>query len=135
MLAVSVVLLMQKIIYHIFGLFPSKRFKDAKKDHKYAIIIPARNESKVIEQLLVSIKNQSYNKDLLKTFVVVEQETDPTCEICKKYENTEVFVRQHLENKGKGYALDEVIKHIFASGEKYEAFLFLMLIMFWIKIS
>lgn len=122
LLAISCVLLLQKIIYHIFGLFPSKRFKEAKKDHKYAIIIPARNESKVIEQLLISIKNQNYNKDLLKTFVVVEQETDPTCEICKNYENTEVFVRKHLENKGKGYALDEVIKHIFASGEKYEAF-------------
>ena len=48
LLAVFGVLLIQKIIYHIFGLFPSKRFPDAKKDHKYAIIIPARNESKVI---------------------------------------------------------------------------------------
>lgn len=122
LLAVCGVLLIQKIIYHIFGLFPSKRFPNAKKDHKYAIIIPARNESKVIAGLLDSIKNQNYNKDLLKTFVVVEQESDPTCEICKNYENVEVFVRKHLENKGKGYALDEVIKHIFASNEKYEAF-------------
>lgn len=124
LLAISFVLLLQKIIYHIVGLFPSKKFPDAKKDYKYAIIIPARNESKVIEQLLISIKNQTYNKDLLHTYVVVEQDTDPTCEICKKYENTSVFVRQHLENKGKGYALDEVLKHILASnvGGGYDAY-------------
>lgn len=122
LLAISFVLLLQKIVYHIFGLFPSKRFPDAKQDHKYAILIPARNESKVIEQLLLSIKKQNYNKDMLKTYVIVESKDDPTCEICKKYENTEVFVREHLERKGKGYALDEVIQHIFKSGEKYEAF-------------
>lgn len=122
LLAISFVLLLQKIIYHIFGLFPAKKFPDAKEDHKFAILIPARNESKVIEDLLISIKNQKYNKDLLKTYVIVESEEDPTCEICKKYENTEVFVRKHLENKGKGFALDEAIQHIFEKKEKYDAF-------------
>ena len=122
MLGVSILLLLQKIIYHIFGLFPSKRFPDAKKNYKYAILIPARNESAVIEELLNSIKNQTYDKDLLKTYVIVESLDDPTCEICKNYENTEVFVRQHLENKGKGYALDEAVKHIFSKKEKYDAF-------------
>lgn len=122
LLAISFVLLLQKIIYHIFGLFPSKRFPDAKKDHKYAILIPARNESAVIEGLLKSIKNQTYDKNMMKAYVIVESLDDPTCEIVKKYENTEIFVREHLENKGKGYALDECVKHIFASGEKYEAF-------------
>lgn len=121
-LGISVLLLLQKIVYHIFGLIPSKKFPDAKKNHKYAIIIPARNESKVIEGLLNSIKEQDYDHSLLDTYLVVESEDDPTCEIAKKYENTHVFVRQHLELKGKGHALDEVVQNIFASGEKYEAF-------------
>ncbi len=121
-MAVSVVLLMQKIIYHIIGLFPSKRCPPAKKNHKYAILIPARNESRVIEQLLISIKEQDYDQNLLETYIIVESSSDPTCEIAKKYANTHVFVRQHLELKGKGHALDEVIQHIFASGKKYEAF-------------
>ncbi len=122
LLGISVILLMQKIIYHIVGLFPSKHFKDAKKDHKYAILIPARNESKVIEQLLISIQEQNYNHDLIDTYVIVESENDPTCEIAKKYPNTNVFIRKHLELKGKGYALNEVIEHIFKSDKKYEAF-------------
>lgn len=122
MLGISVLLLLKKIIHHIIGLFPSKKFPDAKKDHKYAILIPARNESKVIEDLLISIKNQSYNSDLLETYIVVESKDDPTCEIAKKYKNTNIFVRQHLELKGKGQALNEVIVDILNSGKKYEAY-------------
>ena len=77
LLAISFVLLLQKIIYHIVGLFPAKKFKDAKKNHKFAILIPARNESKVIEQLLISIEEQNYDHDLIKTYVIVESEDDP----------------------------------------------------------
>ncbi len=121
-MAVSVLLLLQKIIYHIIGLFPSKRCPPAKKNHKYAILVPARNESRVIEQLLKSIEAQDYDHSLIDTYIIVESTTDPTCQIAKKYANTSVFVRQHLELKGKGYALNEVIQHIFQSDKKYEAF-------------
>lgn len=123
LLGISLVLLIKKIVYHIFGLFPAKKFPDAKQDHKFAILIPARNESAVIEQLLQSIAGQNYNKELIETYVIVESKDDPTCKICEKYERVNVFVREHLENKGKGYALDEVLKHIFSTNKKYEAFL------------
>lgn len=119
---VTFLLLLQKIIYHFVGLFPSKKFKEAKKDHKYAILIPARNESRVIEQLLISIRDQNYNKYLLETYVIVESQNDPTCKIAEKYKNTEIFVRQHLELKGKGQALNEVVQHIFKLGKEYDAF-------------
>lgn len=112
LMAISFLLLLQKIFNHFLALFRSKRMPEAKADHSYAILIPARNESKVIEQLLISIKNQNYNLNLLRAYVIVESESDPTCEICKKYDFAEVFVRKHLENKGKGYALDEAVKHI-----------------------
>lgn len=105
------------------GLMDSKKFPEAKADHNYALLIPARNESKVIEQLLISIKNQNYNKNLIHAYVIVESENDPTCDICKKYDFAEVFVRKHLENKGKGYALDEVLKHILETKKGvYDAF-------------
>lgn len=120
-LGFSVLLLVNKIIYHIVGLFPSKKLPDANKEHKFAILIPARNESKVIEGLLNSIKNQTYNQDLLETYVIVEKSDDPTCQIAKNYNNTNVFVREHLELKGKGYALDECIQKIFKENKEYDA--------------
>ena len=70
MLGVSFLLLLRKVIHHIIGLFPSKRLPDAKRNYKYAILIPARNESRVIEDLLKSIQKQEYNQDLLETFVI-----------------------------------------------------------------
>ena len=120
-LGFSVLLLVNKIIYHIVGLFPSKKLPDASKEHRFAILIPARNESKVIDGLLNSIKNQTYNQDLLETYVIVEKPDDPTCQIAKNYKNTNVFVREHLELKGKGYALDECIQKIFKENKEYDA--------------
>lgn len=126
LLGLSVLLLIPKIVFHFMGMGKAKKFPKAQKDHRYAILIAARNESKVIGQLLDCIKNQDYNQDLLHTFVIVESLDDPTCEICKKYKNVEVFLRQHLERKGKGYALDECFSKILAENtkedEKYEAF-------------
>lgn len=122
MLGVSFLLLLRKVIHHIIGLFPSKRLPDAKRNYKYAILIPARNESRVIEDLLKSIQKQEYDQDLLETFVIVENKDDPTCEIAKKYKNTNIFVREHMELKGKGQALNEVISHILKSGENFDAY-------------
>lgn len=126
LLALSVVLLMPKIVFHIMGMGKSKVFPKAKKNHRYAILIAARNESKVIGQLLENIKNQDYDQNLLDTYVIVESKDDPTCEICKKFDRVHVFVREHLERKGKGYALDECFTKILAGNtnedEKYEAF-------------
>ncbi len=76
---------------------------------KYAIIIPARNESKVIEKLLKSIKFQ--NKDMSNVYVIVEDNHDLTCEITRRY-GSNIYVRQKPIRPRKGYALDECIKDI-----------------------
>ncbi len=102
---------------------PAKKFPAAKQEHKFAIIIPARNESKVIHQILDSIKAQTYNHDLIDTFLIVEREDDPTCQIAKNYERTHVFVRKHLERKGKGHAMDELFQELLQDeNNKFEAY-------------
>ena len=111
-----------KIVLHLLGCGKAKQFANAKKEHKFAVLIPARNESKVIGQLLDSIKKQNYSQKKLDIYVIVESLQDPTCEICKNFKNVEVFVRQHLERKGKGFALDECFAKIFKSQKHYDAF-------------
>ena len=80
-------------------------------DPRVAVLIPARDESAVIEGLLGSLAEQTYVVRPQDVYVIVESETDPTVEICKKYGCT-VFVRRKLELQRKGYALDEVVKEI-----------------------
>ena len=93
-----------------------------KKKYKYAVLIPARNEDKVISNLLDSLKNQSYPKELFDVYVIVESKLDPTVKITKKY-GYNVFIRKNLINKRtKGHALNEVYQDIKEKGLEYDAF-------------
>ena len=92
---------------------------------RFAVIIPARNESRVIEGNLRALHEADYPAELFDTYVIVERMDDPTVEICKNYPRTHIFLRQNLDHQGKGYALDECIKSIFAGDIAYDAFLFL----------
>ena len=119
---ICIFLLLFKIFLHLTAMLPGKKFPPAKKDHKFAVLIPARNESKVIAQILTSLKNQTYNMELVDTYVIVESEDDPTVQIVKDFERTHIIVRKHLELKGKGYALDEAMQEILPKNLGYEAY-------------
>ena len=84
------------------------------------ILIPARDESNVIENLLISIKNQTYNISFKNVYVIIEDKKDKTYNICKKYD-ANVFIRKKTKLKRKGYALQEVIENITKS-KNYDAY-------------
>lgn len=92
---------------------------------RFAIIIPARNESAVIGENLRAIRDAHYPEGLYRTYVIVERMDDPTVEICREYPNTAVYLRKNYDRPGKGPALDECLKHIFTTGEVYDAVLLL----------
>ena len=73
-----------RIFYFILGLFFTRKFKKAKKNHKYGIVIAARNEETVIGNLIDSINKQDYPKELLTIFVVADNCTDNTAKIARK---------------------------------------------------
>lgn len=122
MLGISLIFLLYKIFYHIFGLLPARTFKPTKNKYKYAIIVPARNESVVIRSLLKSIQRQSYDSELIDTYVIVESMDDPTVKICREFKNTFVFVRPNLDVKCKGAALDQCFKYILSEKKEYDAY-------------
>lgn len=95
--------------------------KESISNPKFAVLIPARDESKVIEGLIKSIKDQTFNINMNDVYVIVEDINDYTCDIVKKYGATTI-VRKNLELRRKGYALDEAVKFILDSGKKYDAY-------------
>lgn len=113
--------------YQIFYVFvvltrkPPKRV--AKENHRYAVMISARNESAVIADLIRSIKVQNYPQELIDIFVIADNCTDNTAEIAKKAGAT-VYKRFNDKEVGKGYALDYGYSCISEQhGDKgYEAF-------------
>ena len=104
-------LVMYKTAYFIIGLFFTRKFTPAKKLHKYGIVISARNEEKVIGNLLDSINKQDYPRELLTVFVVADNCTDKTAKIAKKH-GAIVYERFDNEHKTKGYALEYLFDRI-----------------------
>lgn len=100
-----------KIIYIFIGLFFTRKFKPAKKNHKYAIMIAARNEKNVIGNLLDSINKQDYPKELLTIFVVADNCTDNTAEIARS-KGAICYERFDNGHKTKGFALQYLCEKI-----------------------
>lgn len=105
------VIVIHKAFYFFIGMFWTRKFKPAKKKHKYAILIAARNEKYVIGNLLDSINKQDYPKELLKVFVVADNCDDNTAEIARKY-GAVCYERFDNEHRTKGFALEYLLDKI-----------------------
>ncbi len=99
------------MIYSIIGLFFTRKFKPAQNLHKYAILIPARNESAVIANLISSIKKQDYPQELITIFVVADNCTDNTAEIARN-NGAICYERQNPNERTKGFALRFLFENI-----------------------
>ena len=105
------IIVIHKAFYFVIGMFFTRKFKPAKKNHKYAICIAARNEKYVIGNLLDSISKQDYPKELLTVFVVADNCTDDTAEIAKS-KGAICYSRNDSEHRTKGYALEYLFDRI-----------------------
>lgn len=102
--------------------FSKEKIKDkiTNKDHRFMAIIAARNEEKVIGNLIKSLKKQSY--PYVDIFVIADNCTDKTAEIAR-YEGANVYERFDLSKRSKGYALEWFFNNImFEKTNKYDAF-------------
>lgn len=105
-MAVYSIMISYKVVYLLVGFFAKPRtFPPAAKQHTYGIVIAARNEERVIGKLLDSIGQQDYDPSLLKVFVVADNCTDRTAEICRDW-GAVVYERHDPAKARKGYALE-----------------------------
>ena len=104
---------LHQIIYMIVGTVKHKKI-DAYKPKKLAkigIVISARNESRVIGNLIKSIKASTYPSGLYNIFVIADNCTDNTAEICRRL-GCIVFERNDEKLIGKGYALHYLFEQL-----------------------
>ncbi|MBQ8550925.1 MAG: glycosyltransferase [Clostridia bacterium] len=102
-------------IYRLVGIFFTRKFPPARKPHKYAVLIAARNEEAVIGNLLSSIKKQDYPRDKLTVFVVADNCTDKTAQTAREH-GAICYERFDDARCTKGYALQFLLERI---GEDY----------------
>ena len=109
--------------YVLVRFFKKQKVYTAKKLHKYAVLISARNEGAVIGELLESLHRQNYPQELLDIYVVADNCTDNTAQIAEDHRAI-VYERFDRRLVGKGYALNYLFEKIYArSGlEAYDGY-------------
>lgn len=112
-------------IYFFNSFKKEKPIEIIKPENKFAVLVAARNESKVIRNILDSLKNQSYPKELFKVFIIVESFDDPTVKIVRNYgENFKVVIRKNIGKKRtKGHALNDAYLYIKNHKEHFDAYM------------
>jgi cellulose synthase/poly-beta-1,6-N-acetylglucosamine synthase-like glycosyltransferase len=106
------VLVFYRTIYAILGIFGKSRKYSAKPmDKRYAFVLSARNEEKVIGNLIDSIHQQTYPQNLIDIFVVADNCDDNTAAVARKL-GCHVYERHDLEHCRKGYALNFLFSHL-----------------------
>ena len=90
------------------------------KKHRFMAIIPAHNEEAVIGNLIESLKNQNYNKELYDIYVIADNCTDNTARVARDL-GAIVYERYDEENKTKGAALDWFLQQKIKEDAPYDA--------------
>ena len=78
-----------------------------------SVLIPAKDEEKVIGNTLESFTEADYPKNNLEIVVIASDSTDKTAEICEKYQDrlNITVLTDPLPKKGKPAALNYGLKH------------------------
>lgn len=81
------------------------------REHRFGVLIAARNEEQVIGHLLDSIRDQDYPCELIDVYVVADNCSDRTAQVAREH-GAAVCERHDTQHIGKGYALSELLRFI-----------------------
>lgn len=128
-LLAAVIIIMLAVSWYYLGFFfiSFKKVPKAPKADKYtkfAVLVPARNESKVIDNIMRALYKQTYPKEFYDVWFIVEDEKDPTTTKATK-RGFHYFVRDEItpQRKTKGFALQECIRYFKNNNIQYDAYM------------
>jgi cellulose synthase/poly-beta-1,6-N-acetylglucosamine synthase-like glycosyltransferase len=118
--------LLYLVLLTVAGLFYRKKSLNGIEPRtRFAALVPAHNEEKLLPKLLKTIGGADYPKELVRVFVVADNCTDDTAASVADLENCEVFERVDDTLVGKGHALEWLLKRIESLSDEFDAYLFL----------
>lgn len=98
--------------YMAVGIFAkARKYPETDKLFRYGVLICARNEEKVIGQLVDSILAQNYPPELISVFVLCDGCTDDTALVASEHGAT-VYEKAESAVMRKGYALEALVSFI-----------------------
>ena len=103
----TVLFLFVVISYYIFALLPARRYRSYRGSERIAILIPARNEARVIARAIEAVIDARWNgeKDII---VIDDGSDDATSEVARRYP---VVVLRNDRHRGKSRSLNRALDH------------------------
>ncbi len=126
--SVFFLLLGYQFILAVIALGAKKKTEfNSSTKRRFAIVVPAHNEEKMIAKTIYSLSGLVYPRKLYDVFVIADNCTDKTAEIASRL-GARVLERTHETKKGKGHALRWAFDTIMAESiinnqSDYDAFI------------
>lgn len=109
-----------QFVLALFGLVRNKTRIQHAPQKSFAILVAAHNEEKVVGALVDNLKRLDYPKELYDVFVICDNCTDRTAEIVRSH-GVHACERRNNQLKGKGYAIEWMLKELWAMPRQYDA--------------
>lgn len=106
--------------FSLFGLYKKKKKKNFEPTKSFAVLVAAHNEEQVVGALMENLKQLNYPKDLYEVFVICDNCTDRTAAIVREH-GMNACVRTNQNLRGKGYAIEWMLKELWAMPRQYDA--------------
>ncbi len=117
--ALFLIIYLPRVIAWFGAVKPQKRIVNPGKS-RFALLVPARNESRAIGDLFASLSRQDYDKGMYDIHVIINDPSDPTAEMCRT-----AGARVHVvrNQSCKGDALNGAVRTLLSEKEKYDAYI------------
>jgi len=116
MLLCLILYLAAGVIYSLFlaaasFVLPEPKSAEPAKHVRFIILVPAHNEEMLIGRLCRSLLNIRYPKDLFAVYIVADNCSDNTVNVCGAYP-VRVLERHDRDRVGKGHAISWAIQQV-----------------------
>ncbi|MDR0267369.1 glycosyltransferase family 2 protein [Paenibacillus sp.] len=109
-----------QFVFSILGLYRKKKKQHYPATKSFAVLVAAHNEEQVVGALMENLKQLDYPKDMYDVFVICDNCTDNTAKIVREH-GMNACVRTNNNLRGKGYAIEWMLKELWAMPRQYDA--------------
>ncbi|GLG01369.1 glycosyl transferase family 2 [Alicyclobacillus hesperidum subsp. aegles] len=109
-----------QLVLSLYGLWHRKQAISHAPKKRFAVIIPAHNEERVVGPLIDSIKQQTYPDHLFDIHLIADNCTDHTADVARMHGAT-VHLRENASDQGKGYAIEWMLNRLKKMKAEYDA--------------
>lgn len=109
-----------QFVFSLFGLRRNKTKQQVPPQKSFAVLVAAHNEEEVVGALMENLKQLRYPAELYDVFVICDNCTDNTARIVREH-GMNACVRTNANQRGKGYAIEWMLKELWAMPRQYDA--------------